>query len=95
MLCVQQEMALGSLLTCLLQARALQCSGARFAEAVPVCPQELAEQEAAGRLPEQNSRRLLRSRVADPGENPQRLNRGREILAPGKPAESLRYCCST
>lgn len=50
---------------------------------VPVCPQELAEQEAAGWLPEQNSCRILRPRVADPGENPQWPDRGREIPAPG------------
>lgn len=85
--CVCSRVALGSLPTCL-AVQGQICWGC------PCVPQELAEQEAAGWLPEQNPCRLLRPRVADPGENPQWLDRGREVPAPGNPADRLRYCCS-
>lgn len=48
--------------------------------------QELAEPAADRRVSQPDAGRILRPRVADPGENPQRVNRGREVPAAGKAA---------
>lgn len=48
--------------------------------------QELAEPAADRRVSQPDAGRILRPRVADPGENPQRVNRGGEVPAAGKAA---------